>query len=128
MSRFTILSYPTQSSSNLLSLTDSRSRYMLPIGGRFRVIDFTIRNSVSSNADSTLILNNHEDQLQQYIDNYSSDSSEIKSHKIIVHSYNSSDIESLLDILIGIDTSFFVLYNGDNPSIINLSDVFEKFK
>jgi len=30
--------------------------------------------------------------------------------------------------LIGIDTSFFVLYNGDNPSIINLSDVFEKFK
>jgi glucose-1-phosphate adenylyltransferase len=128
MSRFTILSYPTSSSNSLLSLTDSRSRYMLPIGGRFRVIDFTIRNSVSSNAASTLIFNSHEDQLQQYIDNYSSDSSEIKSHKIIVHPYNPSDIESILDVLIGIDTSFFVLYNGDNPSIINLSEVFEKFK
>ena len=128
MSRFTILSYPTPSNNNLLSLTDSRSRYMLPIGGRFRVIDFTIRNSISSHADSTLIFNSHEDQLQQYIDNYISDFSEIKSHKLIVHPYNPSDIESIFDVLIGIDTSFFVLYNGDNPSIINLSNVFEKFK
>ena len=57
----------------------------------------------------------------------SDSSSEIKPHKIIVHSYNASDIESILDVLVGINTSFFVLYNGDNPSIINLSDVFEKF-
>ena len=128
MSKFTILSYPAPSSNNLLSLTDSRSRYMLPIGGRFRVVDFTIRNSISSNAESTLIFNSHEDQLQQYIDNYTSDSPEVKSHKIMVYPYNTLDIESVLDTLISIETSFFVLYNGDNPSIINLSDEFEKFK
>ena len=128
MSKFTILSYPTPSNNNLLSLTDSRSRYMLPIGGRFRVIDFTIRNSISSNAEGTLIFNGHEDPLQQYIDNYTSDFSEDKSHKIMVYPYNSSDIESILDVLIRVETSYFALYNGDNPSIINLSDVFEKFK
>ncbi|MCL1833413.1 MAG: hypothetical protein FWG49_02820 [Leptospirales bacterium] len=128
MSRFTILSYPTPGSNNLLSLTDSRSRYMLPIGGRFRVVDFTIRNSISSNAESTLIFNSHEDPLQQYIDYYTSDSPEVKSHKIMVYPYSPLDIESVLDALIGIETTFFVLYNGDNPSIINLSDVFEKFK
>jgi len=128
MSRFTILSYPTPSNNNLLSLADSRSRYMLPIGGRFRVVDFTIRNSISSHAGSTLIFNSYEDQLQQYIDNYMSDFSDDKSHKIMVYPYNVSDIESILDVLISVETSFFVLYNGDNPSIINLADVFEKFK
>ena len=128
MAKFTILSYPTPSSNNLLSLADSRSRYMLPIGGRFRVIDFTIRNSISSYAENTIIFNSHEDPLQQYIDNYTAEFSETKSHKIMVYPYNSSDIESVLDALIHVETSFFVLYNGDNPSIINLSHVFEKFK
>jgi ADP-glucose pyrophosphorylase len=101
---------------------------MLPIGGRFRVIDFTIRNSISSHADNTIIFNSHEDPLQQYIDNYTSEFSETKSHKIMVYPYNSSDIESILDSLIHVETSFFVIYNGDNPSIINFSGVFEKFK
>jgi glucose-1-phosphate adenylyltransferase len=128
MSGFTIISYPTQSGDNLLSLTDSRSRYMLPIGGRFRVIDFTIRNSVSSHADGTIIFNNHEDQLQQYLDEYAVDSPEKKPHKITVFSFDPSDAVSVLDALNQAETSYFVLYNGDNPSIINLSAVFEKFK
>jgi len=128
MSGFTILSYPTQTSDNLLSLTDSRSRYMLPIGGRFRVIDFTIRNSVSSHAAGTIIFDSHEDQLQQYLDEYSVDSSENDPHKITVYPFNPSKIESVLEALTHTETSYFVLYNGDNPSIINLSAVFEKFK
>jgi len=128
MSGFTILSYPTQAVDNLLSLTDSRSRYMLPIGGRFRVIDFTIRNSVSSHADGTIIFNNHKDELQQYLDEYSFESPDKNPHKIIVYPFNSSDIEPVLEALTQTETSYFVLYNGDNPSIINLSAVFDKFK
>lgn len=128
MSGFTILSYPTQSGDNLLSLTDSRSRYMLPIGGRFRVIDFTIRNSVSSHANETIIFNSHNDQLQQYLDEYSVGSPELNPHKITVYPFDPSDIQSVLQDLIRTETSYFVLYNGDNPSIINLSAVFEKFK
>jgi len=128
MSGFTIISYPTQASGNLLSLTDSRSRYMLPIGGRFRVIDFTIRNSVSSHAAGTIIFNTHQDQLQQYLDEYAEDFPENNPHKITVYPFDPSNIESVLQALIQTETSYFVLYNGDNPSIINLSEVFEKFK
>ncbi len=128
MSGFTIISYPTPVSNNLLSLTDSRSRYMLPIGGRFRVIDFTIRNSVSSHASGTIIFNSHEDQLQQYLDEYASESTEKNPHKITVYPYDASNIESILEAITHTETSYFVLYNGDNPSIINLSAVFEKFK
>lgn len=128
MSGFTIISYPTQTADNLLSLTDTRSRYMLPIGGRFRVIDFTIRNSVSSNADGTIIFNTHEDQLQSYLDEYAEDSTEKKEHKITVHPSITSDAETILETITNTETSYFVLYNGDNPSIINLSAVFEKFK
>ena len=128
MSGFTIVSYPTQNSDNLLSLTDSRSRYMLPIGGRFRVIDFTIRNSVSSHANQTIIFNSYEDNLQQYLDEYSVESLEQNPHKITVYPFDPSDIQSVLEDLTQTETSYFVLYNGDNPSIINLSAVFEKFK
>ncbi len=128
MSGFTIISYPTQAKDNLLSLTDSRSRYMLPIGGRFRVIDFTIRNSVSSHASGTIIFNTHEDQLQQYLDEYAEESREDNPHKITVYPFDPSNIESVLEAVTHTETSYFVLYNGDNPSIINLSEVFEKFK
>mgnify|MGYP003472855766 CR=1 FL=1 len=128
MSGFTIISYPTQNSDNLLSLTDSRSRYMLPIGGRFRVIDFTIRNSVSSHANGTIIFNSHDDLLQQYLDEYSVESLEKNPHKITVYPFKTSDFESVLEALANTEKSYFVLYNGDNPSIINLSAVFEKFK
>lgn len=129
MSGFTIISYPSQKSDNLLSLTDSRSRYMLPIGGRFRIIDFTIRNSVSSHANSTLIFSTPEDeQLNQYISEYTSELTETNPHKITVHPYNSADIAYILDVITKTETSYFVLYNGDNPSIINLSAVFEKIK
>ena len=128
MSGFTILSYPTPKSDNLLSLTDSRSRYMLPIGGRFRVVDFTIRNSVSSHAKETIIFSTDEEELQKYLDEYTTESAGSNSHKISVYPFNTSRLESILEVLIGTETSYFVLYNGDNPSIINLSAVFEKFK
>ncbi len=129
MSGFTIISYPSQKSDNLLSLTDSRSRYMLPVGGRFRIIDFTIRNSVSSHANGTLIFSAPDDeQLNRYIEEYSSELTEKNPHKITVHPYNSSDPSSILDIISRTETSYFVLYNGDNPSIINLSAVFEKIR
>ncbi len=128
MSGFTIISYPTPNSDKLLSLADSRSRYMLPIGGRFRVIDFTIRNSVSSHAAGTIIFNSHEDSLQQYLDEYAVESAEKNPHKITVCPFDSSNIEPILETLTQTETSYFVLYNGDNPSIINLSAVFEKFK
>ena len=70
MEDFTIISYPGTRNDLLLSLTESRSRYMLPIGGRFRVVDFTLRNSFTSRARTTIIYNNLDDDLEQYVDRY----------------------------------------------------------
>ncbi|HOP65098.1 MAG TPA: hypothetical protein PK358_01105 [Spirochaetota bacterium] len=135
MSGFTILSFPAEKNDNLLSLTAGRSRYMLPIGGRFRVIDFTIRNSISSGASSTILFTNIEDNLQDYVNEYQENSAEEetgelkeKGHPIEVHSFDNSEPESLLETITASDSSYFVLYNGDNPSIIDLSSIFEKFR
>lgn len=128
MSGFTILSYPSEKNDNLLSLTAGRSRYMLPIGGRFRVIDFTIRNSVSSGAVSTMLFTNIEDNLQKYVNEYNDDAAEDKGHPINVYPFSQSDPASVLDAITESDSSYFILYNGDNPSIIDLSAILEKFK
>jgi len=128
MGGFTIISYPTQKNNSLLSLTDDRSRYMLPVGGRYRVVDFTIRNSVASGAAGTIIFDNYEDDLIQYIDDYINESDQEDPHKISVYPFGTSDMKSVLNIITKTETSYFVLYNGDNPSIINMVDVFNKFK
>jgi ADP-glucose pyrophosphorylase len=128
MSGFTIISYPAQKNNSLLSLADDRSRYMLPFGGRYRVVDFTIRNSVASGAEGTIIFDNYEDNLIQYVEDYSTESGNADLHRISVYQFNTSDMKSVLNIISKTETSYFVLYNGDNPSIINMADVFNKFK
>lgn len=128
MSGFTIISYPTQRNNSLLSLAEDRSRYMLPIGGRYRVVDFTIHNSVVSGAIGTIIFDNYEDDLVQYVDEYTKESDKPDSHKISVYPFEPSDMKSVLNVITQTETSYFVLYNGDNPSIINMVDVFNKFK
>ncbi len=50
MEEVTIISYPGPRKNNLLSMAQMRSRYMMPFGGRSRVVDFTIRNSMVSGA------------------------------------------------------------------------------
>lgn len=128
MSGFTIISYPTEKNNSLLSLTEGRSRYMLPVGGRFRVIDFTIRNSISSGAVSTILFSNTEDNLQEYVDQYHNESGEQKEHLIRVFPFSQSEPDTVLDAITESESSYFVLYNGDNPSIIDLSSILEKFK
>jgi len=126
MSGFTLLSYPVQKDESLLSLVADRSRYMLPIGGRFRVIDFTLRNSVSSGAVETIIFNNHDDDLESYVAGSSEDSS-APHHAIRVVPFPRSDAEIIQQAVSESGSSYFVLYNGDIPSIINFSRVMEKF-
>lgn len=126
MSGFTLLSYPVQKDESLLSLVADRSRYMLPIGGRFRVIDFTLRNSVSSGSVETIIFNNHDDDLESYVAGSSEESSE-PHHAIRVVPFPESDAEIVQQAVSESASSYFVLYNGDIPSIINFSRVMEKF-
>jgi len=127
MSGFTIISYPAQKEDVLLSLTRERSRYMLPIGGRFRIVDFTIRNSVSSGANNTIIYNNHNDGLDLYLAEYKKEENSPKKHTIETFLLDQSDLEAVYETVSGNPSTNFIIYNGDNPSIIDFTGLMSKF-
>jgi glucose-1-phosphate adenylyltransferase len=127
MDDFTIISYPGTRNDLLLSLTESRSRYMLPIGGRFRVVDFTVRNSFASGARSTIIYSNLEDDLAAYVDRYGPfGDMKFPPIKVITREY--SDIRVCYNLILESNTEYYVIYNGDNPSIIDFTSIIKKYK
>jgi glucose-1-phosphate adenylyltransferase len=127
MDDFTIISYPGTRNDLLLSLTESRSRYMLPIGGRFRVVDFTLRNSFTSGARTTIIYNNLDDDLEQYVDRYGP-FGEMKFPPIKVVTREYSDIKVCYNLILESNTEYYIIYNGDNPSIIDFTEIIKKYK
>ncbi|TFH38677.1 MAG: hypothetical protein E4G96_10150, partial [Chrysiogenales bacterium] len=127
MDDFTIISYPGTRSDLLLSLTESRSRYMLPIGGRFRVVDFTIRNSFTSGALKTIIYSNHDDDLEEYVDRYGP-FGDMKFPPIKVVTREYADIKVCYNLILESNTEYYVIYNGDNPSIIDFTKIIKKYK
>jgi ADP-glucose pyrophosphorylase len=127
MDDFTIISYPGTRNDLLLSLTEARSRYMLPIGGRFRVVDFTVRNSFASGALTTIIYSNLEDDLAAYVDRYGP-FGEMKFPPIKVVTREYSDIRVCYNLILESNTEYYVIYNGDNPSIIDFTSIIKKYK
>lgn len=127
MSDFTIISYPGTKDNSLLSLSEERSRYMIPFGGRFRVVDFTLRNSFSSGARSTIIYNNFDDTLEDYVKLYGPfDDSKFPPIKVVSRDY--SDISHCYQIIMESNTEYYIIYNGDIPSIIDFNDIIKRFK
>ena len=123
----TIISYSRSRNDSLLSLTESRSRYMLPFGGRFRVVDFTIQNAVFSGARRTVIFNDFQDELEEYVSRYSSfNDAKFPALKVVTREF--SDINFCYNLILDSNTAYYVIYNGDNPSIIDFTEVITKFK
>ncbi len=122
MENVTIISYPAARDDELLSLTESRSRYMIPFGGRFRVVDFTLRNSWAVDAEHTLIYSNIIDGLDDYITHHD------RADSVKVVSEQFSDLQYCHDLIEEHDTSIYILYNGDNPSIIDFSEILKRFR
>ncbi|MCX8124854.1 MAG: hypothetical protein N3F66_11940 [Spirochaetes bacterium] len=117
----TIISYPDTASVNLLSLTLNRSKYMLPFAGRFRIVDFIIGNAKEVDAH-TIIYSNHNDDLPSYVTHFDIDESKLK---VVVNEFNSIDF--CYSLVRDSDTAYFIIYNGDNPGIINFSHLIERF-
>ncbi len=112
---------------SLLSLTDSRSRYMLPFGGKFRIVDFAIRNSAASGAARTIIYNNYDDGLAEYVGNYGPFSQK-SSPCINVVSREFSDIRFCYNLIMDSNTAYYIIYNGDNPSIIDFTELIDRYR
>lgn len=127
MDDFTIISYPGTRDDSLLSLAEDRSKYLLPFGGRFRVVDFTIRNSASSGARHTIIYNNYEDGLESYVENYGPfKDKKFPAIKVVSRDY--SDVKFCYNLVMDSNTDYYIIYNGDNPSIIDFTELIEKYK
>ncbi len=127
MEDITIISYPGTDNNSLLSLSGSRSKYMLPFGGKFRIVDFTIRNSISSGSKSTIIYNNYRDDLENYVEKYGPFEG-MKSPPIQVISGEYSNIRFCYNMIRNCNTNYYAIYNGDNPSIIDFTDLIKNFK
>ena len=127
MEDITIISYPGTDNNSLLSLSGSRSKYMLPFGGKFRIVDFTIRNSISSGSKRTIIYNNYEDDLENYVEKYGPFEG-MKSPPIQVVSREYSNIRFCYNMVRNCNTNYYAIYNGDNPSIIDFSSLIKNFK
>lgn len=127
MDEVTIISYPAHRNEELLSLTRDRSRYLLPFGGRFRVVDFTIRNSFASEARRTIIFNNIEDGLEDYLSAYGDFKNE-KFPRLKVVSSENQDIDLLYKLVLDSNTNLYIFYNGDNPSIIDFENIVQRFR
>ena len=123
----TIISYSRAKDQSLLSLAESRSSYMLPFGGRFRVVDFTIHNAVSSAARKTIIYSDCEDDLENYVNRYGiTGDPQFPSLKVVTREF--SDIGFCYNLIMDTNTAYYIIFNGDNPSIIDFSKIIQKFK
>lgn len=123
----TIISYSRSRIDSLLCLTESRSRYMLPFGGKFRVVDFTIHNAIFSGARKTVIYNDCEDELEEYVNNYGNFGDPgYPALKVVSREF--SDIGFCYNLVMDCNTSCYIIYNGDNPSIIDFTKILDKFK
>lgn len=127
MKNVTIISYPGARDDSLLSLSELRSRYMIPFGGRYRIIDFTLRNSVACGAEKTIIYTDMHDDLEQYIKSHSSMQKE-DSAPIKVVSNENFNLDSCISLLKEHETNHYIFYNGANPSIIDFEKVLKKYK
>lgn len=127
MDDVTIISYPGERNDSLLSLTQDRSKYLLPFGGRFRVADFTVRNSLAAEARRTIIFSDIEDGLADYVDNYGDFRNE-KFPRVKVVASERQDIQMCYKLIMDSNTGVYAIYNGDNPSIIDFPGIVRRFR
>lgn len=126
MDDVTIISYPSARDNALLSLTHERSRYMLPFGGRFRVVDFTLRNSFSCGARSTILYNDREDGLEAYVERYGPFTDQhFPPVKVVTRDF--SDISFCYNLILDTNTAYYIIYSGDNPSLIDFHGIMDRY-
>jgi glucose-1-phosphate adenylyltransferase len=99
---------------------------MVPIGGKFRIVDFSIRNSQAAGIDHTIIYSQFHDGLEEYVGRYAS--AEEDKAGIDVKIQEKQDLGFCHDMVRATEASIFIVYNGDNPSIIDFTKILAKFK
>ena len=89
------------------------------------MVDFTLRNSNALGAAYTILFNDIDDGLDKYItDRDIFDDGSVAHLVRVVYSQDSSQFQNIVDET---NTTHYILYNGDNPSIIDFQDLLNRF-
>jgi ADP-glucose pyrophosphorylase len=127
MNNVSIISYPSHRDEALLSLTDLRSKYMIPFAARFRVADFALRNAAAVSAKRRIIFSNVLDDLTEYVHHHpNAVNNESVSTKVYLETRLS--VAQCARALLAKPTAFYIIYNGDCPCIIDFEPALKKFK
>lgn len=126
MDDVTIISYPGFRSTSLLSLVDARSRYMLPFGGKFRVVDFLLGGALASNARRTIIYSNYDDDLEDYVERYGPFKG-TEFPRVKVMSREQTDTRICYELIMDSNTGYYIIHNGDNPGIIDFPQLMRRY-
>ncbi len=99
---------------------------MIPFGGRFRIVDFVIRNAALIDAEQTIIYSDIEDNLNEYISHYGPFEEDHPAIKVVNREF--ADIKFCKHLIDESRSKTFIIYNGDNPSLIDFREVLEKYR
>ena len=127
MNNITLISYFSSSDGNLLSLRENRSKYMLPLAGTYRVVDFVIRSAALIEAKNTLIFSNVKDDLPEYINNHPLKPDDEDDRKIEVFQSNSIILDEIAEKIKENESKVYIFYNGDTPGLINFKKIIANY-
>jgi ADP-glucose pyrophosphorylase len=82
---------------------------------------------MSCGARSTIIYNNYDDDLGEYVERYGP-FKEQKFPPIKVVSKDYSDIRTCYALIMDSNTEYYIIYNGDNPAIIDFTEIENKYR
>ena len=127
MNNVTLIAYPSHRDDSLLSLTDLRSRYMVPFASRLRVADFVLRNAAAVEAKKTFIFSNVLDDLTLYVKSHPQyrDDEQVKTRVVLETSFSLNQVSKMI---LTAPTQHYIIYNGDSPCIIDFAPALKAFK
>lgn len=127
MNNITLISYFSSNTGNLLSLREKRSKYMLPLAGSYRIVDFVLRSASLIEAKNTLIFSNVKDELPKYIKNHPLNPDENEDRKIEVFQSNNILLNDIANKIKENESKIYIFYNGDNPGLINFKKIVQNY-
>lgn len=125
MTSLTVMIYPSARDNGLLSLTDFRSRFMIPFAGRYRIIDFAVRNALTAEPDQIFIHSEVHDDLKVYLDMHPV--AQRTKVKIVPMLETQLSVAALQRAVKKHETSHYLIYCGDLPGLIDFGELFDYY-
>ncbi|MBN1501528.1 MAG: hypothetical protein JW982_15315 [Spirochaetes bacterium] len=127
MNSVSIISYPSAKKNLLLSMADTQSRYMLPFAGKYRTVDFTLRNISRIKPEKILFFSYHSDDLNSYLQNHPQ-VMKLPENTVSCIYDEAFSLQFLNETFSQTETKHFIFINGDIPAIADIDKLYDEYK